>query len=49
MKLWTIAAPIALALAGPAYAQPSPPPPQVTVLKAARLFDGTKDTLVPMA
>ncbi|HET9314035.1 MAG TPA: amidohydrolase family protein [Vicinamibacteria bacterium] len=49
MKRWIFAAAWPLALAGPAHAQPSPQPtpsPEVTVLKAARLFDGTKDTLV---
>ena len=47
MKRWTLAAALSLALTGRALAQPSPAPsPQVTVLKAAHLFDGTKDTLV---
>lgn len=47
MMRWIVAAALPLALAGRALAQPAPAPsPAVTVLKAARLFDGTKDTLV---
>jgi imidazolonepropionase-like amidohydrolase len=47
MKQWMFALALALALAGRADAQPAPAPsPAVTVLKAAHLFDGTKDALV---
>ena len=49
MKRWIVATALPLALTGRALAQPAPAPspsPQVTVVKAARLFDGTKDTLV---
>ncbi len=46
MKRWIAAAALPLALTGRALAQPEPAPsPEVTVLKAARLFDGTRDTL----
>jgi imidazolonepropionase-like amidohydrolase len=40
------AAVLSLAMAAPAYAQTPSAPAAVTVLKAARLFDGTKDTAV---
>jgi imidazolonepropionase-like amidohydrolase len=43
MNRWIAAAALPVVLASHASAQPAP---EVTVLKAARLFDGTKDTLV---
>jgi imidazolonepropionase-like amidohydrolase len=46
MNRWIAAAALPLALAGRAWAQPAPAAPEVTVLKAARLFDGTKDTAI---
>jgi imidazolonepropionase-like amidohydrolase len=50
MKRWIVAAALPLALTGRALAQPAPSPAaEVTVLKAARLFDGTRDTLVSNA
>jgi imidazolonepropionase-like amidohydrolase len=47
MPRWLFTAVLALAPTGRAVAQPAPAPsPEVTVIKAARLFDGTKDALV---
>jgi imidazolonepropionase-like amidohydrolase len=45
MKRWIAAAVLPLALSAPVLAQP-PASPDVTVLKAARVFEGTRDTAI---